>query len=617
MPRKGMRLIGFSPNLWSSSTRSSTVQASPSGSDHFYESVMERALEISGPMIMKWDPEASEAAKVTSLFYESRREANDFVKCVRNLQKAMQFLAMEQPRSEKLVRAQSLMEVAMKRLQKEFFQILNMNRAHLDPESSASARSSVSSTSTGLSSTSDFDVDYGEDDDDVRVAGDSITEVEDVSSFVMADMRLIVECMISCGYTKECLRVYKHIRKSIIDEAISRLGVEKMSFSKLRKMDWEVLEPRIKNWLSAMEIAIKTLFNGERTLCDNVFASTPDAIRESIFKEILKEAAMILFEFPENIAKYGKYSPEKVFRLLDMYNAIANHRREIESIFSMDSASSIRTQAATSLAKLGDAIRTGLAQFETVLQKDSSKSTVAGGGIHSLTIDAMNYLTSIADHSDVLSDIGTPPVPTDWLPESYFAVSDADESPVPAISLRYAWLILLLLCKLDVIAEHYKDISIAYLFLANNLQYVVVKVRTSQHLNRFLGENWLSKQSAKVQQYAANYERLGWGDVIASLPENPTAPMSPEEIKHHFKKFNASFAQAHRKHSACVVSDRSLRDSLKVSIARKLFRLYRDFYDTHKLTMAKEKERHFSSIVKFAPEDVGHHLSDLFFEPSK
>ncbi|XP_019159286.1 PREDICTED: exocyst complex component EXO70B1-like [Ipomoea nil] len=616
MPRKGMRLIGFSPNYWSSS---STVRASPSaGSDHFYESVMERALEISGPMIMKWNPEASEAAKVTSLFYESRREANDFVKCVRNLQKAMQFLAMEQPRSEKLVRAQNLMEVAMKRLQKEFFQILNMNRAHLDPESSsASARSSsVASTSTGFSSTSDFDVD--DDDDDVRVAGDSITEVEDVSSFVMADMRLIVECMISCGYSKECFKVYKDIRKWIIDEAISRLGVEKMSFSKIRKMDWEVLELRIKNWLSAMEIAVKTLFNGERTLCDNVFASTPDAIRESIFKEISKEAAMILFEFPENIAKYAKNSPEKVFRLLDMYNAIANHRPEIESIFSMDSASSIRTQAVTSLAKLGDAIRTGIAQFETVLQKDSSKSTVAGGGIHPLTIDAMNYLTSIADHSNVLSDIfsNTPPIPKDWLPDSYFAVSDSDESPLPAISLRYAWLILLLLCKLDVIAEHYKDISIAYLFLANNLQYVVVKVRTSR-LNRFLGENWLSKQSAKVKQYAANYERLGWGDVIASLPENPTAPMSPEEIKQHFKKFNASFAQAHRKHSACVVSDRNLRDSLKVSLARKLLRPYRDFYDTHKLTMPKEKERHFSSIVKFAPEDVGHHLSDLFFEPSK
>lgn len=610
-----MRLIGFSTN-WSS-TRPSTEQSSlpSSGSDLFYESVMDRTLENSEPMIMKWDPEASELARVTSLFYESRREANDFVKCVRNLQKAMQFLAMEQPKSEKLVRAQRLMEVAMKRLQKEFFQILNMNRAHLDPESSSSRSSVSSSASTGLSSTSDFDVDDRED-NDVSVAGDSITEVEDVSSVVMADMRLIVECMIACGYTKECMRIYKDIRKSIVDEAIFRLGVEKMRFSQIRKTDWEVLELRIKNWLIAMEIAVKTLFNGERTLCDNVFASTPDAIRESIFKEISKESAMILFEFPENIAKYSKNSPEKVFRLLDMYTVIANLWPEIESIFSSDSTSSIRTQAVTSLAKLGDSIRTGLAQFETVLQKDSSKSTVAGGGIHSLTIDAMDYLTSIADHSKVLSDIlsHAPPVAKDRLPESYFAVSDADESPVPEISLRFAWLILLLLCKLDVIAEHYKDISTAYLFLANNLQYVVVKVRSSS-LKHLLGENWLSKQSAKVNQYAANYERLGWGDVIASLPENPTAPMSQEEVKNYFKRFNASFAQAHRKHSACVVSDRNLRDNLKVSLTKKLFRLYRDFYDTHKLTIAKE--RHFSSIVKFAPEDVGHHLSDLFFEPSK
>lgn len=611
-----MRLIGFSPNR--SSTRPSSVQSSSSGSDHFYESVMDRTLEISEPMIVKWNPEASAPAKVTSLFYESRREANEFVKCVRNLQKAMQFLVIEQPKSEKLVRAQNLMEIAMKRLQKEFFQILNMNRAHLDPESSsASSRSSVSSASTALSSTSDFDVDDGEDNNDVRDAGISITEVEDVSSFVMADMRLIVECMISCGYSQECLSIYKDIRKSIVDEAVFRLGVEKMRFSQIRKTDWEVLELRIKNWLGAMEITVKTLFNGERVLCDNVFASTPDAIRESIFNEISKEAAMILFEFPENIAKYSKSSPKKVFRLLDMYTAIANNWPEIESIFSLDSVSSIRTQAVTSLAKLGESVRADLAQFETALQKDSSKSPVAAGsGIHSLTIDAMNYLTSIADYSKVLSDIlsDTPPVAKDWLPETYFAVSDADASPAPAIVLRFAWLILLLLCKLDAKAEHYKDVSLAYLFLANNLQYVVVKVRSS-NLKHLLGENWLSKQSAMVKQYAANYERLGWGDAINSLPENPTAPMSPEEIKHHFKKFNASFTQAHRKHSVCVVSDRNLRDHLKVSLARKLFRLYRDFYDTHKVTMAKE--RNFASIVKFAPEDVGHHLSDLFFEPSK
>jgi exocyst complex protein 7 len=84
----------------------------------------------------------------------------------------------------------------MKRLQKEFYQILSMNRAHLDPKS-VFARSS---RTFARSSTSDY-----EDDNDVGTASDAIEEVKEVSSIAMADLRSIAECMISVGYAKECM----------------------------------------------------------------------------------------------------------------------------------------------------------------------------------------------------------------------------------------------------------------------------------------------------------------------------------------------------------------------------------------------------------------------------
>nr|GMD65392.1 exocyst complex component EXO70A1-like [Ipomoea batatas] len=140
MPRKGMRTICFSPKR--SSTPSATDSRVSSPSPSRFDSVMDRTLEVSGPAIMKWDPEGSNFAKVTSLIYENRREAKEFIKCVYNLQKAMQFLKTEDSSSDKLVRGQNLMQIAMKRLQKEFYQVLSMNRAHLDPES-VSTRSSV------------------------------------------------------------------------------------------------------------------------------------------------------------------------------------------------------------------------------------------------------------------------------------------------------------------------------------------------------------------------------------------------------------------------------------------------------------------------------------------
>ncbi|GFQ00923.1 exocyst complex component exo70a1 [Phtheirospermum japonicum] len=611
MPRKGMRSLCFSPKIPSiSSTPPSPSRFGFSPSrPTFSHSVMDRTLEMAEPVIMKWDPETTTYARVTSLFYENRREARDFIKTVNNLQKAMHFLAGESSSSssEKLARAQNLMQIAMKRLQKEFYQILSMNRAHLDPES-VSTRSSR--TSTGSSSSFNDD----EDDDVIRAAdAQSISEAEDASFLAMADLRLIAECMISSGYAKECLKIYKIIRKSIVDEGIYRLGVEKFNSSQIHKMNWESLEMRIENWLNAVRTAVKTLFNGERILCDHVFASS-DSLRESCFAEITKEGATILFSFPENVAKHTRKSPERIFRALDMYNAISNFWPEIDLIFSDESTANIKSQAVTSLIKLGEFARAALGEFETAILKDSSKSPVAGAGIHDLTTDAASYITNLADYSNILSDIlaDSPPPKKNRLPESYFGFSDSDESPAPAVSLKMAWLILVLLCKLDTKAKHYKDISQSYLFLANNLQYVVVKVRTS-NLKYLLGDEWLAKHESKVKQFASKYERLGWGHVIDSIPSDPAAvdTHTPAEVKEIFKKFNTAFDQAYKKQAVCVVPDSKLRDHIKVSIARKILRLYREFYNANKQKV--ERERFSASVVRYAPEDVGHHLSDLFF----
>lgn len=608
MPRKGMRCVFFSPKA---SPSSSSHHPSPSRSvatpgRSLSDASMERILLISESVIMKWNSDTSAYAKVTSLFYENRMEARDFIKCVNELQKSMHSLVTEDSNSEKLVRAQHLMEIAMKRLQKEFYQILSMNRAHLDPES-VSARSSRAST---RSSTSDY-----EDDDDmaedyeIRIASQSISEVEDVSNIAMDDLRCIAECMISSGYAKECLKIYKIIRKSIVDEGIYKLGVEKMSSSQIHKMDWTLLEMRINNWLSGVKTAVKTLFNGERILCDHVFAAS-DSIRESCFAEITREGAQILFGFPENVAKnLKKISPDKIFRALDMYTAISCQWPEIESIFSFESTSAVLSQAINSLIKLGDSVRAMLTEFESVIQKDSSKSATPGSGVHPLTVYVMDYVTLLADSSNVLADIlaGHPPPSKSSLPESYFDISDSDDFPMPEISLRFAWIILVLLCKLDVKAKQYKDVSLSYLFLANNLQHLVNKVRTS-NAKYLLGDDWVTNHEAKVKQFAANYERLGWGDVIGSLPENSPAEMSVDEAKECFRRFNVEFEKAHRKQSVCVVQDGKLRDEIKVSIARKIVGVYREFYDVNKARMRGERD-----LVRYAPEDVGNYLSDLFF----
>ncbi|CAK9140235.1 unnamed protein product [Ilex paraguariensis] len=605
MPTKGTRSVFISPSRSSSPLPS---YASPSSSPLHTLSVtmMEENILYAESIIIKWDLEALSYSKVASLFTDDPREAKEFMKAVKDLQSAMHFFVKENASSEKLIRCQNLMQIAIKRLEKEFYQILSANRKFLDPES-VSSRSSRSSRRP--SSVSDYEDDDSEE-DVIQVASNSVPEVENVSENVMPDLKAIADCMISSGYGKECVKIYKIIRRSIVDETLYHLGVEKLSFSQIQKMDWDVIERKIKNWLNAANIAVKTLFYGERILCDHVFSAS-EIVKESCFAEICKEPALTLFGFPEMVAKCKK-SPEKMFRILDLYESISELWPEIESIFSLESLSSVRSQAVNSLLKLGEAVRVVLLDFEMAIQKESSKSTVPGGGVHPLTRYVMNYIVFLCDYSGSLSDIiaDYPLSAQSPLPQSYFSSPIPDGSPASAISERLAWLILVLLCKLDGKAVVYKDVSLSYLFLANNLNYIVSKVRTSS-LTLLLGSDWLINHDIKVKQYASNYERMGWSKVMTSLPENPTAEISLEAAKECFRKFNTGFEEAYRKQISWVIADQRVRDVIKVSVAKKILPAYRDFYGKYRELFRGDMGE--ESVVRYAPDDLGNYLSDLFY----
>ncbi|KAF5770320.1 putative exocyst complex component Exo70, cullin repeat-like-containing domain superfamily [Helianthus annuus] len=605
-----MKKFGFSPKRSSSSFiahyPSPSRFALPAPTRSLSDSVMVQTLGLAEPVIVKWDPESSTYAKVTSLFYENRTEAFEFIKIVNKLHKAMHSLAAENSNSELLIRAQHLMQIAMKRLEKEFYQILSLNRAQLDPES-VSTRSSRTSPRSSLSLTELFD----ESDDEVRVAGELITEVENAAEGVMKDLKTIADCMISSGYGLECVNIYKVIRKSIVDEGIYKLGIQKLKPTHVHKMDFEVLDVKIQSWLDALKIVVKTLFHGERVLCDQVFASS-DSIREACYTDITKEGALILFGFPEIVAKNSKKAPERIFRMLDMYTAIADRWPDIVFLFSFQSTSVVVNQAVNALVKLGETVRLDLTEYEALLNKESLKTTVAGAGVHKVTFDTMNYLSLLGNYG-VLADIllDNPPPEKVQMPETFIDRSFTEDSPAPALSLWLTWFIFVLVCKLDAKAKHYKDVSQAYLFLANNLQHIISTVRSS-NLRYLLGDDWINKRKSEVQKFAANYERVAWGQVIDSVPKNMSAmTMTAENARDCFKKINTLFDETHRKQLVVEIPNSKLRDEIKVSVARKLLPAYTEFYNAWRVEMGKNRK--YAGVVKYAPEDIGNALSDLFF----
>ncbi|XP_009120489.2 exocyst complex component EXO70H1-like [Brassica rapa] len=590
--------------------RSSPPQEKQTAHQSLAETAVQECMSDITTVISKWTSSSDEFLFSTN----SRSEAEEFVEVVRHLHSTMHRLVAVNPSSEKLIYAQNLMQSAMNLLESEFHRVLKENKQYLHPESVSlrSCRSSRRFSTSTVTSISDSEDEGGGSYEENPAAADE-HRFSGGDSDAMDDLKMIADCMISTGYAKECVKVYKTVRRSIVDETLHSLSVERLTLHQIQKMDWEILEPKIKSWLQAAKLAVRKLFFGERILADHVFSSSTNIV-EASFTDITQEGALTLFSFPEHAAKIKKLSPEKMFRFLDMYESLANLFVEIESIFYFDSAAAVRSQVINSLAKLGDAVRFMMSDFETAIQKEASKTLIVGGGVHPLTRYVMNYLSFLADYDESISVIFenwqlTVPSP---LPESLFISGGGDDahpedlysSPV---SKRIAWVILLTLCKIDGKAQPYKDVALSYLFLANNLQYVVVKVRSS-NLRLLLGDDWVVRHEGKVNQYAEKFEKLAWGKVLTSLPENPAEEITPEEARALFARFNDEFEAAYRKQISWVIPDPNLRDRIKISLSQKLMLVCTEFYEVNRFGLGGD-----AFNVRYTPEDIGNYLSDLYF----
>ena len=76
---------------------------------------------------------------------------------------------------------------------------------------------------------------------------------------------------------------------------------------------------------------VKLLFAGERKVCDQLFEGF-DSLKDQCFAEVTTSSVSVLLSFGEAIAR-SKWSPEKLFVLLDMYEIMWELHSEVESPF--------------------------------------------------------------------------------------------------------------------------------------------------------------------------------------------------------------------------------------------------------------------------------------------
>ncbi|KAF4385043.1 hypothetical protein G4B88_017844 [Cannabis sativa] len=292
-----------------------------------------------------------------------------------------------------LQRVESLLQTAMSKLEEEVDYILHQQKQYFEPKD-------MSFRSCGSDVVFDESfVSVGEEPQEESLRRNSNgCESEDylvdlVRPHVLPHLKSIANIMFASNYAEEFCqdqgkeRSLRHI-----------LGMETFSIEDVLKMEWKSLNHEIKRWSWIMKIIIQVYLPSKKRLCDQILGE----FGSHCFMDISKALLMYLLNFGEAVVM-ADYQPEKLFRLLDMYEVLRNVLFDIDNLLSEELGSDIRIGFHNILEKLEDFSRATFSKFRNAIASSTSTTPYTGGGIHPLTKYVMNYIKALVEFDDTLN----------------------------------------------------------------------------------------------------------------------------------------------------------------------------------------------------------------------
>ncbi|KAG2580209.1 exocyst complex component EXO70B1-like [Panicum virgatum] len=421
-----------------------------------------------------------------------------------------------------------------------------------------------------------------------------------------ASVRDVADRMLRAGYGPELAQVYVSVRRDALAESVALLGVEAVAIEEVIRMEWNVLDQKMRRWSHAVRAVVRTFLAGERLLCDEVFESDEELGHEC-FADVARGCVLQLLGFADAVAVSAR-ATEKLYRTVGMYEALTDVQPELEALFSGDGAREFFSgEVSSTVEQLGSTLRYTIEEFGHAIHGEASRKAVHGGEIHPMTRYVLNYSGLLADSHGtldvVLGDAG--------LDDADEASTDGGAASTPSARCIRE-LLTLLLRKMNEKSRLYDDAGLQNIFLMNNLYYVVQKVRESPPLRELLGDDWLRRHRGQIRQYEAAYLRASWMAVLSTHLRRDDGAASRPPAGHRAAQaqgasargFNAAFQELYRAQTAWKVTDPQLREELRIAVSERLIPAYRAFLG--------QGSRHPARHVKCSLEDLENYMLDFF-----
>ncbi|XP_037469959.1 exocyst complex component EXO70B1-like [Triticum dicoccoides] len=423
-----------------------------------------------------------------------------------------------------------------------------------------------------------------------------------------ASVRGVGDRMLRAGYGPELAQVYVTARRDALAEAVAhQLGAaEPVAIEEVLRMEWALLDQKMRRWNHAIRAVVRTLLAGERRLCDEVFASDEELGHEC-FADVSRGCVLQLLGFADAVAMSAR-ATEKLYRTLGMYEALADVAPELEALFTGDARELFAAEVSAVAARLGSTVRRTIEEFGSAIQGESSRRPVQGGEIHPMNRYVINYCGLLADCRSTLDMILVNTADAVDGDEATGGGGGATSTPSGRCMLE---LLTRLLRKMDEKSCLYDDAGLKHIFLMNNLYYIVQKVMDSP-LRELLGDDWIRRHRGQIRQYETGYLRASWITVLSVLRDDGGS--AAPTVKDKARSFNAAFEELYRNQTAWKVIDPQLREELRIAVSERLIPAYRSFLSRPRpQTGSSGGSRHSASKhVKYTLEDLEDYMLDFF-----
>ncbi|CAN4092167.1 unnamed protein product [Withania somnifera] len=427
---------------------------------------------------------------------------------------------------------------------------------------------------------SDYDDDHQDDVDADTVSTDLGSQLE------IELLSRISETLAANDCLDLCIDIFVKVRYKRAAKALMTLNPEYLktySPEEIDEMEWESLETVISLWIQHFELAIKNVFVSEKKLCCQVLGTIMDGvIWPECFVKIADKIMAVFFRFGEGVAR-SKKEPQKLFKLLDMFESLEKLKPEFSEIFSGEAGADICLR---------------YRELEKLLVHSY-------GSVPKLVRYAINYLKYLL--TDAYSTtmvrilrteqiwksgiLSTPETEENLLKDAIFNIMDAIRRNVESKRLRY------------------KDKVLPHVFVMNTYWYIYMRTRSTE-LGKLMGDQYMKKTYKIVTEESAySYQKQAWGPLVKLLDGEELKRVDKDGltamVRGKMDAFTKGFDNITQRHKKIYhIPDADLREQMREATVKLVVPVYTEFLNNFASSL------HVKSYV--SPEYIEDSLNQMF-----